>query len=77
MLKSLKFQKLQLTKIALKTYSKYNHFNLTNNQILIELLIYSLLNDKKYAQSIWFYDLVHEKTFRLSSRTPRNPTDTY
>ena len=29
------------------------------------------MNDKnKIAQNIWFYDLVHEISFRLSSRTP-------
>ena len=34
---------------------------------------YNLLNDKKYAQNIWSKDLVHEKTFWLSSRTQRIP----
>ena len=34
------------------------------------MLKYCLLNDKKYAQKVCSYDLVHEKTFRLSSHTP-------
>ena len=33
--------------------------------------IYSFLNDKKYAKNVESNNLVHEKTFRLSSRTPR------
>ena len=36
--------------------------------------IYSLLNDKKYAQNIWSWDLVHEEPYGwLSSRTPQIP----
>ena len=41
--------------------------------IYIFVCIYSISKNKKYAQNIWSYDLVHEKTFRLSSRTPRVP----
>ena len=29
-----------------------------------------LLNEKKSAQKVWSKDLMHEKTFRLSSQTP-------
>ena len=32
--------------------------------------MYILLNEKKYAQNFWSNDPVHEKTFRLSIRTP-------
>ena len=28
-----------------------------------------LLNDKKSAQNVWFYDLEHKKSIWLSSRT--------
>ena len=37
------------------------------------LYIYNLLYDKKNVQNILFWDLVYEKTFQLSSRTPQIP----
>ena len=42
--------------------------------ILLKLMFFYLfcfLKDKKSAQKVWSNDLVYEKTFRLSSRTPR------
>ena len=30
-----------------------------------------MTKEKKNAQKVWTKDLVHEKTFRLSSRTPQ------
>ena len=35
------------------------------------IYIYCLLKDKKSAQKVLSKDLVHKKTFRLSSRTPQ------
>ena len=50
-------------------YSKNVDFreNFTN---ALSLHIYCLLNEKKCAQKVWSKEMLHEKTFRISSRTP-------